>query len=82
MQISVRMFAGLAEVMGASALTFDAHESPLTALRLKELLSVSYPEAAAQINVSMVAVNQEYAAEDTVITPGAEVALIPPVSGG
>lgn len=82
MQISVRMFAGLAEVMGASALTFDAHESPLTALRLKELLSASYPEAAAQINVSMVAVDQEYAAGDTVITPGAEVALIPPVSGG
>lgn len=82
MQISVRLFAGLAEVMGTSALAFDARESPVTARRLKELLSATYPEAAAQISVSMVAVNKEYAAEDTVIGKGAEVALIPPVSGG
>lgn len=82
MHISVRLFAGLAEVMGSSALTFEAHESPLTARRLKELLSASYPDAAAQIGVSMVAVDKEYAAEDTEITEGAEVALIPPVSGG
>ncbi|WP_340022385.1 MoaD/ThiS family protein [Paenibacillus sp. FSL K6-1096] len=82
MQISVRLFAGLAEVMGASALTFDAPESPLTARRLKELLSAAYPDAAGQISVSMVAVDKEYASEGTEIGEDAEVALIPPVSGG
>lgn len=82
MQISVRLFAGLAEAMGASALTFDAPESPLTARRLKELLSDAYPDAASQISVSMIAVDKEYAAEDTTISEGDEVALIPPVSGG
>ncbi|ASA20130.1 molybdenum cofactor biosynthesis protein MoaE [Paenibacillus donghaensis] len=83
MQLTIRLFAGLAEVMGASALPFHADDrAPLTAGRLKELLSAAYPAAASQIKVSLVAVDHEYAPEDTVITAAAEVALIPPVSGG
>ncbi|MFC6652249.1 MoaD/ThiS family protein [Paenibacillus rhizoplanae] len=82
MHLSIRLFAGLAEIIGSSTLVFHAHESPLTAGRLKELLSASYPAAAPQIAVSLVAVDQEYAPDDTDITEGSEVAFIPPVSGG
>lgn len=82
MHVSIRLFAGLAEVIGSSTLTFHAHESPLTAGKLKELLSASYPDAAPQINVSLVAVDREYAPDDTEIAESSEVALIPPVSGG
>ncbi|ETT53475.1 MULTISPECIES: MoaD/ThiS family protein, partial [unclassified Paenibacillus] len=82
MHISIRLFAGLAEIIGSSTLVFHAHESPVTAGRLKELLSASYPDAAPQIGVSLVAVDQEYAPDDTDITEGSEVAFIPPVSGG
>ncbi|NQX48451.1 MoaD/ThiS family protein [Paenibacillus tritici] len=82
MHISIRLFAGLAEVIGSSTLIFHAHESPVTAGRLKELLSASYPDAAPQIGVSLIAVNHEYAPDDMDITEGSEVALIPPVSGG
>ncbi|KAI7254393.1 hypothetical protein KC345_g11268 [Hortaea werneckii] len=82
MHVSIRLFAGLAEVIGSSTLTFHAHESPLTAGKLKELLTASYPDAAPQISVSLVAVDREYAPDDTVITEASEVALIPPVSGG
>jgi molybdopterin converting factor subunit 1 len=82
MHVSIRLFAGLAEVIGSSTLTFHAHESPLTAGKLKELLSASYPDAAPQISVSLVAVDREYAPDDTVIAESSEVALIPPVSGG
>lgn len=82
MHVSIKLFAGLAEVIGSSGLTFHAHESPLTAGRLKELLAASYPDAASQIRVSLIAVDREYAPDDTVITEAAEVALIPPVSGG
>ncbi|MFD1908417.1 hypothetical protein ACFSQ7_37080 [Paenibacillus rhizoplanae] len=46
MHLSIRLFAGLAEIIGSSTLVFHAHESPLTAGRLKELLSASYPAAA------------------------------------
>jgi len=82
MQITIRLFAGLAEVIGTSSLLFHADETPLTAGRMKELLSAAYPDAAAQIAVSLVAIDREYAPEDTVIRETAEVALIPPVSGG
>ncbi|WP_410512029.1 molybdenum cofactor biosynthesis protein MoaE [Paenibacillus sp. BR2-3] len=82
MQITIRLFAGLAEVIGTSSLLFHAPETPLTAGRLKELLSASYPDAASQIAVSLVAIDREYAPEDSVIPETAEVALIPPVSGG
>ncbi|KWX79122.1 molybdopterin converting factor [Paenibacillus riograndensis] len=82
MHVTIRLFAGLAEVIGSSSLAFHSHESPLTAGRLKELLSTSYPEAAPQIKVSLVAIDHEYAPDDSVISEASEVALIPPVSGG
>lgn len=82
MQITIRLFAGLAEAIGSSAISFPIDETSVTAGELKALLSASYPAAASQIQVSMVAVDREYAPEDTVITAQSEVALIPPVSGG
>lgn len=82
MHISIRLFAGLAEVIGSQSLNFHVAEPTVTAERLKELLSASYPDAAGQISVSMIAVDREYAPEDTEITESSEVALIPPVSGG
>lgn len=82
MQITIRLFAGLAEIMGTSSLSFDAFETSITAGRLKELLSAAYPVAASQIAVSLVAVDREYAPEDFIIPETAEIALIPPVSGG
>ncbi|MDT3425125.1 molybdopterin synthase catalytic subunit [Paenibacillus forsythiae] len=82
MQISIRLFAGLAEALGSQTLDFHVPEPQVTAGKLKELLSASYPEAAGQIAVSMIAIDREYAPEDTVISPSSEVALIPPVSGG
>lgn len=82
MHITIRLFAGLAEVIGSSSLTFHATENPLTAGKLKELLSTSYPDAASQIRSSLIAIDREYAPENSIITESAEVALIPPVSGG
>ncbi|WP_150267309.1 molybdenum cofactor biosynthesis protein [Paenibacillus tepidiphilus] len=82
MHINIRLFAGLAEVIGTSSLSFHMHNEEATADQLKEQLSAAYPDAAAQIQVSMVAINREYAPGDTRITGDAEVALIPPVSGG
>ncbi|WP_379136102.1 molybdenum cofactor biosynthesis protein MoaE [Paenibacillus sp. sgz500958] len=82
MHITIRLFAGLAEVIGTSSLPFHAAESPLTAGKLKEILSAAYPDASSQIAVSLVAIDREYAPEDTIILENAEVALIPPVSGG
>lgn len=81
MHITIRLFAGLAEIIGSSSLTFHATENPLTAGKLKELLSTSYPDAASLIGTSLVAIDREYAPDEALITESAEVALIPPVSG-
>ncbi|GGF84657.1 molybdopterin converting factor subunit 1 [Paenibacillus aceti] len=82
MKITLSLFAGLADRLGTSRITFNCSESPLTAGRLKQLLSESYPEAAALISECLVAINQEYAASDCLIAETDEIALIPPVSGG
>lgn len=82
MHITIRLFAGLAETIGSSSLSFQATEIPLTAGKLKELLSASYPNAASQIGASLIAIDREYAPDDSIITASSEVALIPPVSGG
>ncbi|MED5016846.1 molybdopterin converting factor subunit 1 [Paenibacillus chibensis] len=82
MVLRIQLFAGLAERLQTSVLTFSVQTSEITADALKIELSKSYPEAASQISVSFVAVNQEYAPGDYLITEGSEVALIPPVSGG
>lgn len=82
MLLRIQLFAGLAERLQTSVLTYSVQTSEITADALKIELSKSYPEAASQISVSFVAVNQEYAPGDYLITEGSEVALIPPVSGG
>lgn len=84
MLIKIALFAGLADRIGTSSLNFDFPnaEQKVTPSLLKEALAEAYPSAANLISASFVAVNQEYAAGDAVITEQDEVALIPPVSGG
>ncbi|MDQ0087093.1 molybdopterin converting factor subunit 1 [Paenibacillus anaericanus] len=82
MEIIIALFAGLADRIGTSRLTFTTTEASVTVDQLKEILTENYPAAASLIAVSFVAVNQEYARGEVLITSTDEVALIPPVSGG
>lgn len=80
--VKVLLFAGLADRIGVSTLTIAVKQFPITTRELKNSIREAYPQAAALIDISFAAVNQEYAAEDNLITDQDEVALIPPVSGG
>ncbi len=82
MNIKIRLFAGLAELMNRSVLDFAIDELPISVDQLKKRISTTYPEAASQVSVSFFAVNEEYATGEMMITLDDEVALIPPVSGG
>src|SRR3954470_13804690 len=75
-EVTVRLFAMLRERAGASELTLDLPEGARVRDAIGELDSL-----AEGIPVVM-AVNREYADEETVLDPGDELALIPPVSGG
>jgi molybdopterin synthase catalytic subunit len=55
---------------------------PATAATLKAALAAAYPAYAELIAQSVVAVDQDYATDEQQFTATAEVALIPPVSGG
>jgi molybdopterin converting factor subunit 1 len=76
MEVTVQLFAILRERAGARELTLELPEGARVADALAEL-----GELADGLPLVM-AVNREYAREDSVLDPGDELALIPPVSGG
>ncbi|MEK4662002.1 molybdenum cofactor biosynthesis protein MoaE [Priestia sp. FSL H7-0729] len=82
MKLTIQLFAGIAEHLNTSLLEFEYIGDIPTAADLKEKLSLAYPEAASQIKTSFLAVNQQYAPADTILSSEDELALIPPVSGG
>jgi molybdopterin converting factor subunit 1 len=76
MQVTVRLFAGLRERAGADHVAVDVPEGASVADVLERIDGLI-----AGVPVVM-AVNQEYADREQVLTSGDELAVIPPVSGG
>lgn len=83
MIVSIQLFAGLAEAIGASRIELKLEETPAPkVVHLIEALCKHNPEHSALIRQCFPAVNQSYATPDTPLQPSDEIALIPPVSGG
>jgi molybdopterin converting factor subunit 1 len=80
-RITIFLFATLRDYVGAKKLTLEIPPQA-TVADLKRLLVKTYPKLSPARNSMMVAVNREYAADEQVIPPEAEVAFFPPVSGG
>jgi MoaE-MoaD fusion protein len=76
MEVTVRLFAMLRERAGAPEVTLELPEGARVRDAIAELADL-----ASDLPLVM-AVNREYAGADTVLDPGDELALIPPVSGG
>lgn len=77
--IQVLLFAQLQEKTGKNTLWIEEAETTIAQLKDKHLAGYDMADL---LKEAMVAVNEEYAAEDTVIRQGDVVAFIPPVSGG
>ncbi len=75
----VQLFARARDLIGA-----DRVEVPDAATigALRRSLAIQYPSMTGLLATSAFAVNDEYADDNAAIPPGAEVALLPPVSGG
>jgi molybdopterin synthase sulfur carrier subunit len=84
MRITVRYFALLRERVGLDCEVVSWQEAGLTVGRLRGHLAEREPALSAILLGSplLVAVNREYAAADTPLKDGDEVALFPPVTGG
>jgi molybdopterin converting factor subunit 1 len=79
--VTVRLFAVAREKAGRPEVVVELDE-PATVADLKRALAATVPELAPIVPALRVAIAAEYAADDQRVPPGAEVAIIPPVSGG
>jgi MoaE-MoaD fusion protein len=75
-EVTVRLFAMLRERAGSDSVTVELPEGARVGDALSELSGL------AEGLPLVMAVNREYADEQTALDPGDELALIPPVSGG
>jgi molybdopterin converting factor subunit 1 len=81
MKVRVRFFARARDVAGVE--TAECELPPGATIEdLRRHLAASYPRLAGLLERSALAVDDEFAANATPLSPGVEVALLPPVSGG
>ena len=81
MRVTVRLFARLREIAGASELARDVPPDA-TIGSLWRQLAGEYPAMAGYERSISSAVNADYARMDRALHDGDEVAFLPPVSGG
>jgi molybdopterin converting factor subunit 1 len=79
--MKVLLFARARDLIGADHLVLARPESA-TVGDLRQRLMLDHPQLVGLLAISAFAVNQELAGDDQTIPQGAEVALLPPVSGG
>ena len=80
MNVDILAFGIAKEIFGNASVTVDL-ESETTVEHLKTALEKKYP-ALQKLGSYMIAVNNEYAEDKTMIASKDEIAVIPPVSGG
>ena len=78
--MKVKAFGIAKEILGNSSIEIEP-DTVLTVGQLKDYLFENYPEMV-KLKTMAIAVNQSYATDDTNLTEGAEIVIIPPVSGG
>jgi molybdopterin converting factor subunit 1 len=81
MRLRVHLFARARDIAGTSSVLVDLPEDA-TVGRLRQRLTEEQPALAALLERSAIAVNDEFADDQAILPAGAEVALLPPVSGG
>lgn len=83
MRVTVRLFAGLREVIGSDAIVEEFATSDVTVETLRTRLGEAHPKLGPYLSGVAIAVNEEYILEPgTALKDGDTVALIPPISGG
>jgi molybdopterin converting factor subunit 1 len=79
--VSVLLFGRVRELVGAEAIDLPAGPGETTATMLNALIAL-HPGLEPWRPHLRVAVNREYAPGERPVSPGDEIAVIPPVSGG
>lgn len=81
MNVQIRLFAAARDVAGCERIEVQVPD-PATVADLRGAISQQYPQLDASIRHSLLAINNQYAEDATIIPANADIAWIPPVSGG
>lgn len=81
MNVSLRLFASLREIVGERELRLELQDGARIS-DLRQQLIEKYPAITPAIQTAVFALDDEYVAVDAALQEGSDVALIPPVSGG
>ena len=81
MNVRIRLFARARDLAGTDAIELEM-PGPATVGDLRKLLAARYPAIGPLMARSAFAVNNEFADDDAALDAAAEIALLPPVSGG
>jgi len=79
---TVKLFSYLKEQLGAAELSCEFSDPSITVGQLFNQLESKYPKFAEVRPFVRCAVNLSYSSSESTISPGDEIALISPVSGG
>jgi molybdopterin synthase catalytic subunit len=80
-KITLLFFATLRDRAGTRSMDLDLPNG-MTVRSLKDKLAADHPGLTESMKAVLVTINREYAFDEAVIPPGAEIAMFPPVSGG
>ena len=80
-RVKLLFFATLRDRAGAKSMELDV-PADLTIQGLKDQISDQYPNLRDAMSSVIITINREYAFDDAIIPPNAELAMFPPVSGG
>ncbi|HEX5941257.1 MAG TPA: molybdopterin converting factor subunit 1 [Anaerolineales bacterium] len=80
-RVKLLFFATLRDRAGTKTMELDI-PSELTVQGLKDKISMEFPNLKESMSSVLITINREYAFDDAIIPPNAELAMFPPVSGG
>jgi molybdopterin converting factor subunit 1 len=80
-KIKLLFFATIRDRAGTRSMEIDIPED-MTVQGLMDKISVDYPKLKESMSSVLITINREYAFDEAVIPPNAEIGMFPPVSGG
>jgi molybdopterin converting factor subunit 1 len=80
-RVKLLFFATIRDRAGTKSMELDIPED-LTIQGLKDRLATDIPHLRESMKSVLITINREYAFDEAVVPPNAEIGMFPPVSGG
>ncbi len=81
MNVEVKLFAVAKQLAGQETIVVEVAQTA-TVADLRASIAQQFTELAGIVARTMIAIDTEYVGDEIIIAENAEIALIPPVSGG